>query len=60
MPYVYFNLRNPPKWLKENINSIYVNKWVKMPLFAHKIENNKEIQYKDSNNSYLLRDYVDY
>ena len=26
---VYFYLRNPPKWLKENINSIYVNKWVK-------------------------------
>ena len=31
-----------------------------MPLLAHKIENNKEILYKDSNNSYLLRDYVDY
>ena len=30
MPYVYFNLRNPPKWAKENINGIYVNKWVKI------------------------------
>ena len=25
-----------------------------------KLRHNKEIQYKDSNNSYLLRDYVDY
>ena len=31
-----------------------------MPLFRQKIENNKEIVYKDSDNNYLLRDYDDY